>query len=187
MFNSLYLVFAQAEHAVEETAKSHPSLIELIAQSNVINVTIVVLFLGYLVHRYKLFSGIDTQQAKIIEELQNAEKNRELAIKQLNEAQEKLNQAKDEADKIIKEAENIASVMQNEIINKAHKDAEKIVEQARKVIENEKKMVVVELQRNLTTAALEVAKDNIKTSLDDNWQRKLIQDFVDNLDKVKAY
>lgn len=186
MLNSLYLIFAQVEHAAGEAAKSHPSLIETIAASNVINVTIVVVFLGYLIHRYKLFSGVDAAQAKIVEDLQNAEKNREIALKELKDAEEKLSHAKDEAEKIIKEAENIAIVMKNEIIEKANQDAERIIEQGRKVIENEKKVALSELQKNLTVAALEVAKDNIKTSLDDNWQRKLIQDFVDNLDKVKA-
>lgn len=183
-----YLVLAQAAHSTTAATEhaSAPSILETIAYSNVINVAIVFIFLGWLINKYNLFSGISQSQKKIIDDLIKAEKSKEDSIKQLKSAEEKLHKAKEDADNIISEAEKIALKIKADIISDAEKEADRIIQQAQKVIKTEQKLAAIEMQNNLTNAALEVAKDNIKSSLDQNWHQKIIQDFVDHLSTVKV-
>lgn len=182
-----YLIIASAEHAAGSSAEhTAPSFFDMVIHANVINIVIAFALIFWLVKRYNLLAGLDSAQKKIIEDLRNSEKSKGDAIKELKEAEERLSKAKDEADQIIEKAEVLASKIKADIIAEAEKDAERIMLQAKKTIENEKEVARAEIQKNLTLAAVEVARDNIKNSLDDNWHRQIIQNFVENLSNVKV-
>lgn len=192
--NSIYcLLLASAEpvadaaHAAHDAAAHHgPTLWELFVHSNVANFAIAICLIIWLIKKYNLLGGLDTAQQKIINDLRNAETSKQEAIKTLKEAEEKLSTAKEEADEIIKNAEEYALKIKEGIISDANKDAERILVQAKKAIETEKEQARVELQKNLTVAAIEVATDNIQSSLDEQWHQKIIGDFVENLSNVKV-
>ena len=182
------MILASADAATHEAAKhaDHPSFFDLLIHSNIINIAIAFAIIAWAIKKFNLLSGIDDAQKKIIDDLRNAEVSKEKAIETLKEAEVQLSKAKNEADTIIKNTEKLALKMKEDIIKEAEADAERILLQAKKAIENEKEQARIEIQRNLTAAALEVAKDNIKTSLDDNWHQQIVQDFVDNLSNVKV-
>lgn len=163
-----------------------PDLFETIIGSNVINVILVFTFLTFIIRKYNLLGGLDNSQKKIIEDLRKAEKTKEDSINQLKEAEEKLKNAKQEADRIIHEAEKFALIQQEDIINKAQQEAERIIQQAQKAIMNEQEQAINDLRQKLTKAAVEVAKDNIVIAMDENWQKKLIHDFVEDLSHAKV-
>lgn len=187
MYNTFYLILASTESAGHETAKHvPPSLFDLIIHSNIINIAIAFAIIAWAVKKFNLLGGIDDNQKRIIDELRSSEKTKENTIKQLKQAEEQLSKAKEEANTIIKNAENLAIKIKDEMTAEAEKDAERIMQQAQKAIHNEKEQAKAEIQKNLTAAALEVAKDNIAVSLDDNWHKSIIQDFVNNLSNVKV-
>ncbi|MEW5822091.1 MAG: F0F1 ATP synthase subunit B [Cyanobacteriota bacterium] len=193
MENFFCLILASADSAAKtahtaasEAAHEAPKFIDQLIHSNVYSVIIAFALIYWLVKRYNLLSGIDDAQKKTIDDLRSAEKSKEDAINQLKEAEKRLSKAKEEADQIIENAEKLAIKIKADIIAEAEKDAERILKQASKSIQNEKELAREDLKRNLTFAAVEVAKDNIKNSLDENWHRKIIQDFVDNLSNVKV-
>lgn len=187
MFNTFYLILASAESAGHEAAKHvPPSLFDLIIHSNIVNIAIAFAIIAWAVKKFNLLGGIDESQKRIIEELRSSEKTKENTIKQLKQAEEQLSKAKEEADAIVKNAEKLAVKIKEDITAEAEKDAERIMKQAQKAIHNEKEQAKAEIQRNLTAAALEVAKDNIRDSLDENWHKSIIKDFVDNLSNVKV-
>lgn len=187
MYNTFYLILASAEGAGHEVAKKvPPSLFELVIGSNIINIAIAFAIIAWAVKKFNLLGGIDESQKRIIDDLRSSEKTKENTLSQLKQAEEQLSNAKKEAERIVQNAEKLAIKMKEDIIAEAEKDAVRILLQAEKAIHNEKEQAKAEIQKNLTAAALEVAKDNIRDSLDDNWHKSIIQDFVDNLSNVKV-
>ncbi|MGD9580174.1 MAG: F0F1 ATP synthase subunit B [Vampirovibrionia bacterium] len=187
MYNTFYLILASAESAGHEAAKhAPPGIFDLIIHSNIVNIAIAFAIIAWAVKKFNLLGGIDDSQKKIIDELRSSEKTKENALKQLEDAEIRLGKAKEEADLIIKNAEKLAAKIKEDITAEAERDAERILLQAQKAIQNEKEQAKAEIQKNLTAAALEVAKDNIRDSLDENWHKSIINDFVNNLSNVKV-
>lgn len=175
-----------AGHAVEHAPTFFTIYIEPLINSNFPNFLIAVAIIAWLVLKYNLLSGIGATQKKIIEDLENAVKNKDEAIANLKIAETKLNNAKNEADKIIQDAEKTAMKIRDEIIKDAEQEAVKIIEYAKKAIENEQEAAKTELRHKLTAAAVEVARDNIINSLNEDWHKQIISDFVEKIPNIKV-
>ncbi len=187
MFDKIYFIMAAIDESASEAAEhAHLSLFDLVIHSNIIFICIAFGLVYWLIKRYNLLSGIDKTQTDIVNNIHEAIKNREEAIKQLKEAEKSLGSARDEANKILEDAENTAKVLKEQIIKDAETQAHKILEQAHKTIENEKKQAASDIQQRLTNAAIEVARDNIKQSLDENWHKQMIENFVNDLSNIKV-
>lgn len=187
MNSFVYLIFASAD-AASHSAKhaAEPGIFISLVHANVFGVLLAFVFLAWVMKRFNVLSSIDKAQKKIIDDLKTAVSSKESSLKELEDAEERLSKAKEDAEVILNKAEESALRMKEEIIMEAEIEAKKIIEHAKKAVINEQEQARAELQRNLTIAAVEVAKDNIKTSIDDNWHKKIIQDFVDNLSEIRV-
>lgn len=187
MLDFLHFIIAAPEPIHDLSHAEGPSLWMSILHSNVIFVSTVVIGL-ILLMKYMNFTQkfIDAPRQKIIDELNNAKQEKESAIAALKEAEEKLNNAKNEADTIIANAQDQAEKMKEHIVTEANKEAERLLDQAQRNITAEREAAIVEMKKRLALAAVEVAEDQIITSLDQNWQESIIKDFVENLSNVKV-
>jgi F-type H+-transporting ATPase subunit b len=186
VLENFFFIIAQAHEALPDAAEhAEPGFFMTLIHTNIINIIIAFGFIAWLVKRYNLFSGIETTQNKIIANIQESIKVKETSIDQLKEAERSLESAHEEAQSIILQAEKSALHIKEEIIQEAREDAEKIVEHARKIAENERTRITTELETNLTIAAVEVAREHIKKSLDEGWQKQLINDFVENMSNLR--
>lgn len=148
--------------------------------SNLINLIIVI---GVLVVYVGKFIGniLTERRNKIAEEIREAETIASKAAKSLAEAKEDLNQAQAKAKQIKSDAEIRAEKARAQILAQGEKEIERMKATAVQELDSERAKVIADLKRRIAVLALEKAEQDIKNSLNEDVQGKLISRAVDQL------
>lgn len=148
--------------------------------SNLINLIIVI---GVLVVYVGGFIGniLTERRNKIAEEIKEAETIANNAAKSLAEAKEDLNQAQAKAKQIKSDAEITAEKARAQILAQGEKEIERMKATAVQELDSERAKVIADLKRRIAVLALEKAEQDIKNSLNEDIQGKLISRAVDQL------
>lgn len=172
MVNLFYL-------AIEET-KGGFGISSDILGSNLINLIIVIGLL--VVYGGKIVGNILTERSnKIAEEIQEAENSASLAAKALAEGKENLNQAQAKAKQIKSDAQSTAEKLRVEILAQGQKDIERMKATAIQELDSERAKVIAGLKQRIAVLALEQAQQQLKETLNDEIQGKLISRAVEQL------
>ena len=172
MINLLYL-------ATEEAGGFGLKLDDILG-SNVINLTIVIVFL--LVYGSKFLNGIlEERKSKIAQEIQEAENVAKEAEQALAEAKKNLDQAQAKAKQIKTDAEATAKNLKADILAQGEKEVERMKATAVQELDSERAKVVAQLKRQIAIQALEKAEEDLKERLNDEVQGQLISRAVDQL------
>lgn len=131
----------------------------------------------------KIKQAIDDREDYINERLEKAdeelEKGRLLAI----ENQRLLSNAKEEGKKITARYKDKAEKLHSEITEEAEKEAEEMIARARVEIEREREKVSFGLRKEAIDLALELSKKVIESNIDEEKNRKLINEFITEVGK----
>jgi len=176
---TLYLLSTHA--AAEEGGFMH-----YILESNVINIVLAALVLGFLVKKFNLLAGIDTQQRKVAETVETTERQRAEALAQLEEAKRRTANLNAEVEEILKNAKESAEALSSQILADARTESAKIVENAKKRVELEQRAAAKELERRLLNDALSDAREELTQSLSSNDRARSVESFLDELKTVKG-
>jgi F-type H+-transporting ATPase subunit b len=176
---SVYLLQASAE-------PEHLSFMQRIEQSNVFNVVLVALILGFLIKKFNLFSGIDTQREKIATEILAIENKKKEALAQLEESQRRTANLKSEVAEILNNARQSAEALSVQILNDAKTESSKIVDNAKRRVELEQRGAIKELEKRLLTDALQDARAELAQSLTAEQQKRSVESFLDELTELKG-
>lgn len=133
-----------------------------------------------------LLSALDERETSIREALLGAEKAREQAEAALVEHRNKLEQAEQEARAIVNESRESAEKVHQDIVAEAREQAQQSIEQARRSIESEKRAAIVELRREVSDLAVQAAGALLDANLDDDRNRKLVDDLIDKIPQSPA-
>ena len=148
--------------------------------SNLINLAIVVGLL--VVYGGKVVGNILAERrAKIAEEVEEAENRASEAAAAVAEAQKDLTQAKAKADKIKAEAETAAIRVSAEILTQGDREIERMKATAVQELDSERAKAIAELRQRIAVLAIEKAEEQLKASLDEERQDKLISRAVGQL------
>lgn len=154
---------------------------ELINPSIVILSIINFTILYFIVRKFffdKIKKSIEDRDDYVNERLDMAdeelEKGRLLAI----ENQRLLSNAKQEGKKITEEYKMKAEKLHNEITEDAKKQAEELITRAKIEIEREQEKVSYAIKKEAVGIALELSKKVIESNLDEEKNRKLIDEFI---------
>jgi F-type H+-transporting ATPase subunit b len=148
--------------------------------SNVINLTIVIVFL--LVYGTKFLNNIlDQRREKIAQEIQEAENYAQEAAQALAGAKENLDQAQAKAKQIKADAEATGKNLRAEILAQGEKEVQRMKATAVQELDSERARVVAELKRQIAVLALEKAEQDLRDRLNDEVQGQLISRAVDQL------
>lgn len=154
---------------------------ELINPSIVILSIINFTILYFIVRKFffdKIKKSIEDRDDYVNERLDMAdeelEKGRLLAI----ENQRLLSNAKQEGKKITEEYKMKAEKLHNEITEDAKKQAEELITRAKVEIEREQEKVSYAIKKEAVGIALELSKKVIESNLDEEKNRKLIDEFI---------
>ena len=128
-----------------------------------------------------LLSALDEREQRIKDALEGADTARREAEAVLQEHRQKLEGAEDEARQILRQAREAAEKHQQNSTAQAKADAQQIVEQARKSIEAEKGAALEQLRREVADLAVEAAGRIIDANLDDDKNRKLVDDLISSI------
>lgn len=149
-------------------------------------VLISMLVFLYLMGKYAvphIVKALDDREKRIKDSLESAEKALAKAEEISRDNKKALKDAEIQAQKIRKEALDDAEVLRVDKINKAKEDAAKILEDARKTIEQEKKRALSELRSEVAELAIKSASIIIDAELDQNKNKKLVDNYIRDLSK----
>lgn len=145
-----------------------------------VNTVILIAILYYLLKKpvSKFFSnGIGA----VISKFERAKQEKEETLKLLREAEKKSQEAKIEAENIIREAQELAKSQSKAMLSEAQAVAERVVKMADEEIEQETYKAKEELRRFAAMKALELAEKKLKTAVDHEANKKLIESSLQKL------
>jgi F-type H+-transporting ATPase subunit b len=148
--------------------------------SNLINLVLIIGFL--VIYGGKFLGNILTERrTKIETEIKEAEARKSKAAAALAVAKKNLTQAQEKAKQIKAESEVTAKRVSEEILAQGNKDIERMKALALQELDSERAKVIVDLKQTIAVLAIEKAEQQLKETLDEQAQGKLISNAVGQL------
>ena len=140
---------------------------------------ILILFILLRIFLFKPINKmLDDRTQSIQKDIDDAENAKREAEELRQQYENSISEAKEEAGKILREAHEYAEAERAEIIRKSHEEADEIVNSADETIENERKRVIQQAHVQIADLAIEAASKVVSANLDDEKNRKLVDDFL---------
>lgn len=162
------------------------SFTEHILQSNVLNVGLIVVLLGFLAKKFKLFDGIEAQRRKITEEIEAVSAQKQTAMAELTEVKRRAARLDHEVEAILEQARQSAESMSHQILVEAKAEAERLVENAKHRVALEQQAAAKDLEARLLSDALQDARSELASSLTLDDQRRSVEAFLAELPQLKG-
>ena len=128
---------------------------------------------------------LDERRMKIKEEFDSIEAHKQENAQLLSRYEQKLKDIDTEARKRLQEAVAEGQKIASEIREQAKEDQKREVAKARQKIQAEIAAARTQLRDDMVNMAIEAASMAVAETIDDNRHRKLISDFIGNLENVK--
>ena len=131
-----------------------------------------------------LLQIVDAREKSIREQVESAEKAAADSKATLAQHQELLRGAGRERDEMLARAVKDAEALRADLQAKARGDAEQILARAREQLTREKEQALAELRAQVADIAIEAASRIVKSSLSEDAQRKLVDDYIKELPRA---
>ncbi|WP_276353476.1 F0F1 ATP synthase subunit B [Cohnella caldifontis] len=142
-------------------------------------VAFLILFLLLQRFAFKpLFGIMEKRRQSVLEQMENAQKNRDEANKFIEEQKQALQQARKEAYDIIEQAKSTGSKQADAIIEAARGEASRLKEEALRDIENEKNKAVAALRAQVSGLSVLIASKIIEKQVDEQTQQQLVEQYL---------
>lgn len=128
-----------------------------------------------------LLKIVDEREKTIREQVDSAQMAAAEARDLLAQHQEMLRGAGREREEILAKAVKEADAVRTDLVGKARVEAEQAVVRAREQIGREKDQAIAELRAQVADIAVEAASRIVKSSLTEDAQRKLVDDYIKEL------
>ena len=132
-----------------------------------------------------LLKIVDEREKTIREQVDSAQQAAADAKDLLVQHQEMLKGAGREREEILQKAVREAEQVRADLLTKARADADQVVSKAREQMQREKDQAVAELRAQVADIAIEAASRIVKSSLTDEAQRKLVDDYIQELPRAQ--
>ena len=123
---------------------------------------------------------MDNRNKKIQDALDAAEESKEMVRQMKIEYDEKIKAAKDEGQKVIEMYKKMAEKEYNSIIETAKKEADQMISDAKAELQVEKEQLITSIKGEISDLVLATSEKVLKKNLDDDTNRKLISEFIEN-------
>jgi F-type H+-transporting ATPase subunit b len=150
-------------------------------------VTFVIL--AFLLGRYAwkpLLGALQERERSIQESIDQARGNREQAEKLLDEQRQLLDQARRERAEAVAAGQRDAEKVKAEILEEAREQREKLLNQTQAQVEAGLRQARSELRGIAADLALRAAEKLLVKNLDDASQRKLVEDYLADLERCNS-
>jgi F-type H+-transporting ATPase subunit b len=132
-----------------------------------------------------LLKIVDEREKTIREQVDSAQQAAADAKDLLVQHQEMLKGAGREREEILQKAVKEAEQVRADLVTKARGDADQVVSKAREQMQREKDQAIAELRAQVADIAVEAASRIVKSSLTDEAQRKLVDDYIKELPRAQ--
>lgn len=140
---------------------------------------VVILFILLRIFLFKPINKLMNERTQSIQkDIDDAEKVKAEAEELRRQYSDSISEAKEEANRIIMQAHDDAESERASIIRKSHEEADQIVSAASETIENERKRVLQQAQSEIADLAIEAASKIVGANLDDEKNRRLVDEFL---------
>ncbi len=140
---------------------------------------IILLFILLRIFLYKPLQNIMQKRTDLIQnEITSAETRNKEATALKEQYESSLKNAKAESDEIVGQAKERAKIQYDQIVGSASEEAAQIVSQARKTAESDRAQMMRDAQSELADVAMAAAARLIGKNIDDEANRKMLDDFL---------
>lgn len=140
---------------------------------------ILILFVLLRIFLFKPINKMINERTESVQkDIDDAEKAKAEAEELRQQYESSISEAKEQANSIIRKAYDDAEAERAAIISRSHEEADEIVSAAGETIENERRRVLQQAHTEIADLAIEAASKIIGANLDDENNRKLVDEFL---------
>ena len=146
---------------------------------------LVFIALFFVLRKYAwpaIVEATEARERKIASQLEDAERMNNEAQSALDEHKRLLAGAKEETAALIGQAKSMAEKEREGLLAKTRQEQEQMLERARREIGAEREKAIAELRREAVDLSLAAASRLIESTLDDEANRKLVEEYLESLE-----
>jgi F-type H+-transporting ATPase subunit b len=152
--------------------------------SQIVNFALLAVLLYFAAYK-PILRMIDERSERIKQGLEDAELASRRAAEMEQEFEQRLAEARKEGQEIIAQATQMSEKARQEILETARGEARAQVEKAKEEIARERELAMADLRQQVADLSLSISEKLIGESLDQQRQRKLIADFLEQTEELK--
>lgn len=131
-----------------------------------------------------LLDALESREGQIRADIEQAKKDRDEALKILEENRQILAQSRRERAEAVEAGRRDAERLKEEILDEARRQREHLLEQASAQIQAEVRQAKSDLRGTATDLAIRAAERLLARNLDEPSQRRLVEDYLNDLERL---
>lgn len=188
LFSVLMLAVAALPAGAQEAAQERPRGL-LDPHAGLMFWTLLIFVaLWLLLRKYAfpaIFAAVEAREKALEDAIASAKHDREEAARLLEEHRRQIDAARADAQRLIAEGAKAGEKIRTEMIEEARHQQQDILDRARQEIGAERDRAIAELRREAVDLAIRGASKVIEQNLDDQANRKIVEEFLADLQKTK--
>ena len=152
--------------------------------SQIVNFTLLAVLLYFVAYK-PILRMLDERSARIKQGLEDAESASRRAAEMEQEFEQHLAEARKEGQEIVAQATQMSEKARQEILATAREEARAQVEKAKEEISRERELAMSELRQQVADLSLSISEKVIGEALDQQRQRDLIAEFLEQTEELK--
>ncbi len=152
--------------------------------SQIVNFTLLAVLLYFVAYK-PILRMLDERSARIKKGLEDAEQASRRAAEIEQEFEQRMTEARKEGQEIIAQATQMSEKARQEILETAREEARAQIEKAKDEIARERELAMAELRQQVADLSLSISEKVIGRTLDEQRQRQLIADFLEQTEELK--
>jgi F-type H+-transporting ATPase subunit b len=188
LLSILMLTFAAIPAAAQEAAQEKPRGL-LDPHAGLMFWTLLIFVaLWLLLRKYAfpaIFAAVEAREKALEDAIAAAKRDREEAAKLLDDHRRQIDAARADAQRLIAEGAKAGEKIRTEMIEEARHQQQEILDRARQEIGAERDRAIAELRREAVDLAIKGASRVIERNLDDDTNRKIVEQFLGDLQKAE--
>lgn len=152
--------------------------------SQIVNFTLLAVLLYFVAYK-PILRMLDERSARIKKGLEDAEQASRRAAEIEQEFEARMSEARKEGQEIIAQATQMSEKARQEILETAREESRAQIEKAKEEIARERELAMADLRQQVADLSLSISEKVIGETLDEERQRQLIADFLEQTEELK--
>ena len=152
--------------------------------SQIVNFTLLAALLYFVAYK-PVLRMLDDRSARIKKGLEDAEEASRRAAQMEQEFEQRMAEARREGQEIIAQSTQMSEKARQEILAAARGEARLEIDKAKEEIVREREMAMAEIRLQVADLSLTISEKVIGEALDEQRQRRLIEEFLEQTEELK--
>jgi F-type H+-transporting ATPase subunit b len=152
--------------------------------SQIVNFTLLAVLLYFVAYK-PILRMLDERSARIKKGLEDAETASKRAAEMEQEFEQRMVEARKEGQEIIAQATQMSEKARQDILETAREESRAQIEKAKDEIARERELAMAELRQQVADLSLTISEKVIGEALDEQSQRRLIAEFLEQTEELK--